>query len=202
MGGEQVWRDTRIGNMGLTIHSLGELPHNVERGFYVYLLDYGWHEPLADALRQNFNQMADLASRNDAVVFKGTGVHFNDEVLSWHNVNGQEAEDILPAILITTRHPRLFYDANLTKNDTYHITDDKLLLIPLRKVCKNTTDVTTLISKIFHDIKEKKGLRDFDVVKELKSGEKGALKDALILRPSINGVGLDLKAIAKFFRGR
>jgi len=31
-------------NMGLTIHSLNELPQGVERGFYVYLLDYGWHD--------------------------------------------------------------------------------------------------------------------------------------------------------------
>jgi hypothetical protein len=188
--------------MGLTIHSLGELPLNVARGFYVYLLDYGWHEPIGDALRLNFDQMADLASRNDAVVFRGTSVHFDDEVLSWHHVNGQDAQDILPAILITTRHPRLFYDANLTKNETYRITEDKLLLIPLRKICSNATDVARLVAKIFRDIKEKKALQEFEVAQELRRGEQGALTDALILRPSISGIGFDLKAIAKFFRGR
>jgi len=188
--------------MGLTIHSLGELPTNVARGFYVYLLDYGWHEPLAETLWQNFEKMADLASRNDAAVFRGTGVHFSDEVLSWHHINGQDAQDILPAILITTRHPRTFYDANLTKNDTYKITADKLLLIPLRKACKSSTDVATLIGNIFRDIKQKRGLSDFEVAQELKRGERGVLTDALILRPSISGFGLDLKTIAKFFRGK
>src|SRR5882724_6603759 len=127
--------------MGLTIHSLNELPQGVERGFYVYLLDYGWHEPLTEALRNNFTKMSDLASRNNAVVLRGTGVHFEDEVLSWHHINGQDAQDILPAILVTTRHPRQFYDANLRKNDTYDITADKLLLIPLRSICKSATDV-------------------------------------------------------------
>ena len=33
--------------MGLMIHSLGEIPADVQRGYYVYLLDYGWDEPLA-----------------------------------------------------------------------------------------------------------------------------------------------------------
>lgn len=188
--------------MGLTIHSLGELSENVQRGFYVYLLDSGWHEPLGETLRQNFDKMADLASRNNAVVFRGTGIHFNDEVLSWHHVNGQDAQEILPAILVTTRHPRTFYDANLNKNDTYRITEDKLLLIPLRKVCKTTTDVAALIGKIFHDIKEKKALQNFEVAQELKKGERGALTDALILRPSFSGFAVDLKTLAKFFKGK
>jgi len=184
--------------MGLTIHSLGQLPQNVERAFYVYLLDYGWHEPLAEGLRQNFDRMADSASRNNAVVFKGTGVHFNDEVLSWHHINGKDGQEILPAILITTRHPRSFYDANLNKNDTYD-TRGKLLLIPLRSTCKNTTDVANLIGKIFRDIAEKKELRDFEVVEELKKGERGAVTDALIVRPTFAGIGIDLKTVAKFF---
>jgi hypothetical protein len=28
--------------MGLKIHSLGELPPEASRGYFVYLLDYGW----------------------------------------------------------------------------------------------------------------------------------------------------------------
>lgn len=184
------------------IHSLGELPANVERGFYVYLLDYGWHEPLAEALRANFKKMADLASRNDAVVLEGTGIHFNDEVLSWHHVNGVEAEEILPAILITTRHPKQFYDANVTKNDTYKVTSDKLLLIPLRDVCKTTTEVAVLIDKIFRDIRDKKCLSGFAVAKKVKEGQRGALTDSLILRPTFAGMGVDMKSIAKFLRGK
>jgi len=50
--------------MGLHIHSLGQLPATVERAYYVYLLDYGWHEPLgaaergADAAEQDAEQVA------------------------------------------------------------------------------------------------------------------------------------------------
>lgn len=86
--------------MGLYVHSLGEIPNGAERAYYVYLMDYGWEEPLGSAVRANLPRTADLASRTDAVVIHGPrGVHFEDEVLSWHRVNGQDAENILPAIL-------------------------------------------------------------------------------------------------------
>ncbi len=53
--------------MGLKIHSLAELPTDVgHRGYYLYLLDYGCEEPIGRALRDNFDKMADAASRNDA----------------------------------------------------------------------------------------------------------------------------------------
>jgi len=65
--------------MGLKIHSLGELPAEASRGYYVYLLDYGWEEPLGRALRDNFDQMADVASRHDAAVILGLGNEFNDQ---------------------------------------------------------------------------------------------------------------------------
>ena len=95
--------------MGLRIHSLGELPIEAIRGYYVYLLDYGWHEPLGKALKDNFDKMSEMASKNDAVVMQGTdGCEFEDEVLSCHQINGLPSEEILPAILITNTHPRQF----------------------------------------------------------------------------------------------
>ena len=60
--------------MGLMIHSLGELPVEATRAYYLYLLDYGWHEPLADILHSNFKEMSDLASKHDAVVMMGVAV--------------------------------------------------------------------------------------------------------------------------------
>src|ERR1700678_3505460 len=98
--------------MGLYVHSLGEIPTGTERAYYVYLLDYGWEESLGNAVRANLPKMADLASRSNAVVIHGPrGVHFEDEVLSWHRVNGQDAKDILPAILVSTRHPSTFRES-------------------------------------------------------------------------------------------
>jgi len=57
--------------MGLYVHSLAEIPTGAERSYYLYLLDYGWEEPLGEAVRANLPRMAELASRSDAVVIHG-----------------------------------------------------------------------------------------------------------------------------------
>jgi len=184
--------------MGLYVHSLGEIPAGARRAYYVYLLDYGWQEPLGDAVRANLPRMADLASRSDAVVIHGPrGVHFEDEVLSWHHVNGQDAKDILPAILVTTRHPSTFREP-FGPRESKKETKDSLLLIPLRKVCKSAEDVVELIQRVFEDIKDKKQLSKFRAAKRMRKGVGGALVDAVILQPKIGGIGFDLK---KFFSG-
>jgi hypothetical protein len=191
--------------MGLMVHSLARLPLNAERDYFIYLLDYGWKEPIADTLRQNFQRMARLASENKSVVLMGfEGSHFNDEVLSWHRVNGQPGEEMLPALLITTRHPHQFRDVYLREpdDDVKGEFADRMLLIPLHKVCESPTDVMLLIEKIFRDIKERKALADFEVSRELKKGKQGAFVDALILEPNIAGVGLNLNYIVNFLLGR
>jgi hypothetical protein len=185
--------------MGLYVHSLGEIPTGAERGYYVYLLDYGWEESLGNAVRANLPRMADMASRSNAVVVHGPrGVHFEDDVLSWHHVNGQDAKDILPAILITTRHPSTFresFDIRQSKKDS----KDALLLMPLRKICKTAEDVVELIQQAFEDITDKKQLSKFRAAKRMNRGVAGALVDAVILQPKIGGVGFDLK---KLFGGK
>lgn len=188
--------------MGLMIHSLGEIPADVQRGYFVYLLDYGWDEPLGEVLFKNFERMADHASRNNAVVLRGlVGSHFTDEVLSWHQVNGQPADNILPAILVTTKNPHEFrtVDARNRNDETEHL---PMLLVPLRDACKSTSEVAILIERLFLDIRDGKELSNFQIGKELRRGEQGALADALILRPSISGVGVDLKQIFAWFRVR
>jgi hypothetical protein len=177
--------------MGLMTHSIAEIPIGVQRGYYLYLLDYGWHEPLYEVVQNNFDNMAKLASENDAVIIKGLGVHFADEVLSWHKINGQNAEDLLPAILITTIHPTSFKEGQINA---------PLVIIPLRKVCKNSSEVVGLIEKIFNDIKKKKKISDFEITKELNKGKSNALVDAIILQPNIGGLGVDLKQIMKLFK--
>ena len=187
--------------MGLMIHSLGELPAEAHRGYYVYLLDYGWDEPLGAVLFRNFERMADQASRNNAVVIRGVvGEHFADEVLSHHHVNGQSAEDILPAILITTKNPHEFNDTHTAR--TVECEQHPLVVIPLRNACETTADVATLIDRLFADIREGKHLSEFEIAKELERGKSGALANSLILRPTISGVGVDLKQMFKWFRGR
>jgi len=164
----------------------------------VYLLDYGWEEALGSAVRANLPRMADMASRSNAVVIHGPrGVHFEDEVLSWHRVNGEDAKDILPAILITTRHPSTFRES-FERTRSRKENSDALLLIPLRKVCKSAEEVVEMIQRVFEDIKEKKQLSKFRAAKRMRRGVAGALVDAVILQPKVGGIGFDLK---KFFSG-
>jgi hypothetical protein len=187
--------------MGLYVHSLGELPANAERAYYIYVLDFGWDEPLGKALSQNLQRMMDLASRNAAVVIKGLDSnHFENEVFSYHGVNGEPADEILPAILITTLHPKYFKEQNsrYSKEELH----DKLILIPLRKVCSTSDEITVLIAKIFRDIAEKKELADFSIQRQLK--KKDAFRtffDAFVLEPNISGIGIDLKKLGSFFKG-
>ena len=187
--------------MGLHIHSLGELPLETERDYYVYLLDHGWDEPLGEALRENFHRAGGLASRHEAVAMMGTvGSHFADEVLSWHHVNGQPADDLLPAVLITTRHPRQFRDAPLDRKGRLDAEDFPMLLIPLDDVCETPTDVARLIERIFTDVKGQAELSEFRIAQELRAGQRGAIVDSVILRPNVGGIGVDLTKLLRRFQ--
>jgi len=89
--------------MGLYVETLDNIPSEARRDYYIYLLDYGWDEPIGNVLVKNYKRMASFAASNRAVVIRGTNrVHFEDEVLSWHDINGQDATELLPAILITS----------------------------------------------------------------------------------------------------
>lgn len=187
--------------MGLYVHSLGELPDSTERKYYLYLLDYGWEEPLGEAMRKNLPQMADKASRSQSVVIHGPrGVHFEDEVLSWHHVNGEPAENILPALLITTRHPSTIRESYSPATGR-RVPQDAMLLVPLRKVCKSAQDVADLIQKVFADISAEKPLLEFQITREMRKGAGRSLVDAVVLEPNIAGVGVDLKKIAQTLFG-
>ncbi len=184
--------------MGLYVHSLGEIPAEVHRSYYLYLLDYGWDEPFGEAVRSNIRQMSDAASKSDAVFIYGPrGLHFEDEVLSWHHVNREPAEELLPAIMVTTRNPTTFKES---LNPSGKLHSDALLLIPLKKTCKTPDAVVAMIAKLFDDIKAKKQLTGFQVTREMKSGKGGALVNALILEPNFSGIGINLKKLARLFK--
>lgn len=182
--------------MGLHVHNLGNLPNTVDgRDYFIYVLDYGWKEPLADTLVANFTNMARKASDTRSAVIAGIEpVHFANEVFSWHSINGEDGEAILPAIMISTLTPEYFHKEQRGSRSTDEI-DDKLLLIPLKAVCETTDDVIKLINSIFNDMKQKKELTGFDVAKTLKKGSGRRLADALILQPNFSGLGVDLKKL-------
>ena len=182
--------------MGLMIHSLEMLSSEAKRDYFIYLLDYGWEEPISNSLRQNFSKMADFASKNDAAIIMGVGEigHFDNEVLSWHSINGESAESLLPAILITKTNPHKFREYTDFRRKSPD-DDFDFLLIPLKKICKTPSDVTSLLQELFLDIKNKQMLTKFSVKKKLKRGIGRSIVDSIILQPNISGVGIDLKKI-------
>jgi len=190
--------------MGLMVHSLEGIPEEHHRDYFIYLLDYGWNEPLSNALKSNFGQMATLASeKKNAVVIMRTdaGVHFSDEVLSWHNINGDDAdrEQLLPAILITNRHPAEFRKRAVKENDAVE-QNLKMILFPLKKYCKDTTEVVALIQQIFTSIKQGKDLDNFGIVREKKKGFGGALANSILLEPNFAGVGFSFNKLINYFK--
>lgn len=195
--------------MGLHVHSLNNIPKSENRDYFIYLLEYGWHEPLGEALRKNFEQMASKAAKSRSVVIKGTELaHFENEVFSWHKINNERDEEILPAILITNAHPSYFRDNDMgtrMQNGLYRedeMSSLKLILIPLKKFCSSTTEVVSLIDKLFVDIEMGKDLSGFKIAKEVKRGIGAALADAIIFEPNISGIGFSFKKLGNYFMSR
>jgi hypothetical protein len=201
--------------MGLYVHSLSRLPLGLEREYYLYVLDYGWDEPLGQAINANFRRIAELAARNQAVVIAGTdprafadevlSVHFDNPQFSWSNVNGEDGEEVLPALMISTIHPQKFRSETLDyqlPRVGKGVADEKLILIPLKSACKDSTEVFALVERIFRDIAAKKPLEGFAIAKEIKAGKGNAFSDAFILKPALWGIGVDLKEPANKFKAK
>jgi len=186
--------------MGLKIHSIAEIPDNVSRSYYLYVLDYyNWDEPIGNTLRGSFDKIAEFASKNDAIVIQGVGEsHFYSELMSWESINGIDPKDLLPALMITTIHPKYFLDRNNKQERNEELPKDKFIFIEINKVCKTPQDVVKLLEKIFKDIQDKRELKDFKIKKELKSGIGKILNDTIILEPNFAGLGVNINNIFKF----
>jgi len=168
----------------------------------MYVLDYyNWDEPIGNTLRSNFDRMAEFASKNDAVVVQPVGEsHFFSELLSWKSINGMNPEDILPAIMITSIHPKYFLERDNQECFGELTPESEIIFIKLKEVCKTTDDVIKIIEQLFSDIKEGKSISNFEVAKEQKVGKGRALADSLILKPSLFGLGVDIKQAFSIFK--
>jgi len=190
--------------MGLKISTIAGLPENEERSYYLYILDYyNWDEPISNTLRNSFDKIAAFAAQNDSVVIQGIPEsHFYSELMSCESINGIDPKELLPALMITTIHPKYFLDGNDKQLIGGKIPEDKLMFIEIGKVCKTPQDVLKIIEKVFQDIKDKKEIKDFKVKKELKGGIGKILNDTIILEPNIAGIGVNINNIFKFFNGK
>lgn len=188
--------------MGLHVHSISDLPLSESRAYYIYVLDYySWDEPVSNALQANVSKIASFCAANDAVMVKGLpDSHLYSDVLSWVGINGQGPGTVLPALLITTVHPRYFIEAD----NQHHPKEirESMVFLKIRDICKTPSDVVDLMEKVFADIKSKKKIRDFAIAHELQAGEHGALVDALILEPNISGLGVDVRKLVSWFKSR
>ena len=187
--------------MGLKISTIAAIPGNLERIYYLYILYYyNWDEPISLVLRNSFDKIAKFAAENESVAIQGIPEsHFYSELMSWESVNGIDPKELLPALMITTIHPKYFLDGNDKESIGGKIPEDKLVFIEITKVCKTPQDVVKLIEKVFQDIKDKKEIKDFKVKKELKGGVRKILNDTIILEPNIAGIGVNINSIFKFF---
>ena len=184
--------------MGVKVSTIARLPIATDRDYFIYFLDYGWDEPLSKALYDNFDRMALFAAENRSLVV--AGLHrqeFANEVLSWHRVNGEDAESLLPAIMIADCDPRTLAQSNefgplRTGGKRDRTKPERFLIIPLKQVCKIATDVTDLLARITEDIRSKKQISNFSV-KALIDRSSVGLAEMVVLKPSIAGVGIDLK---------
>jgi hypothetical protein len=184
--------------MGLMIHSLDEISIDLKRNFYLYLLDYGWQQPLSRVIHENFSKISDVMSKNQSVFLMGTvGSHFDDQVLSWHHINGKSGEEILPAFLITSKHPKEFLDHGFRSQKISLEYQHSMILIPIKDFCKSEQDVVELLRKILNDIKSGDEIQNFKIKKEMQKGLMGAVVDSFILEPNVGGLGLNLNNIIK-----
>jgi len=188
--------------MGLHVNSISDLPLSEEKSYYLYVLDYyNWDEPVSNTLKANIEKIASLCASNNAVMVKGLpDSHFYSEILSWVTINGQDSDLILPALMITTVHPRYFieFDDSQVSRDF----SDSLIFLKIRDICKTPSDVIGLIEKVFSDIKLHKEIKDFTIIKEMRSSDGGAFVDALILEPNFAGIGINIKKLLSWGKAR
>lgn len=128
--------------MGLKIHPIAEIPENVSRSYYMYILDYYiWHEPIGNTLRNSFDKIAKFASKNDAVVILGVGgSHFHSVLLSRESINGVDPKQLLPALIITTIHPKYFLEIDNKEIRSEKPPKDNLFFIKIGNTCKTPKD--------------------------------------------------------------
>jgi hypothetical protein len=186
--------------MGLKIHTLAEIPDSVSKSYYLYILDYyNWDEPIGNTLRTSFDKIAEFATKNNSVVIQGISEsHFYTELMSWESINGIDPKELLPALMITTIHPKYFLDRDNKQINGEKIPEDNLIFLEIGKICKSPQDVIKLLEKIFKDIQDKKEIKNFIVKKELKSGVGKILNDTIILEPNFAGLGVSINNLFRF----
>ena len=185
--------------MGLKVSTIARLPLDSDREYFVYFLDYGWDDSFSEVMYNNFDNFASgLAGQNGLVIAGLNRQEFADEVLSWHSLNGEPTDELLPAILVSGCHPEEFRRSNefgrgWSEGNEGVRKHDGAILIPLRDVCKSPDDVVPIISSILGSIRNRQKIEEFDILRQMGGSDKEA--EIFVLQPNFYGIGVDLKAI-------
>jgi uncharacterized FAD-dependent dehydrogenase len=172
-----------------------------ERNYYIYILDNGYSDPLTQVIKENFQNFATQVARNNSIIIIGIGEIglFDKEVLAWHKINGDDFENLFPAILITKTNPHRFKQFTQSK-----IKENKeefsYILIPLKKLCKTGSEVLDLMRKIIKDIENQSDLNDFKIQKELKPNVRKGIFKSLILEPNFSGIGFSFNKLNEYLK--
>lgn len=187
--------------MGLYISHMDTVSIKEERSLYIYLLDYGWPGGEWEQLfKRHFMSMADKATKTGAVVIGSmNGIHFGNEVLSWHRVADLDADDVLPGLLVTKTHPGYFVES-FDDSQTAKAGLEDLLVIPLKPFCRDETDFLRTIEGVFSDLQNGLQLKNFQIAahdprrhRALDMGKR--LVNAIEVKPGAFGMAVDLKAL-------
>lgn len=193
--------------MGLKVTTLARLPESTERAFFVYFLDYGWDDELTRAMYENFDVLAEVTAENSSLLIAGLNrTEFANEVLSWHQINNDPADDLLPAIMVTDVEPRRLVGSHDFDFGPLHRRSisrtaypEKFVIIPLREVCRTAADVTDLLQTLAADLRSGGPLSGFQIQRAKAKGPRAAA-DMLVLQPNVGGIGIDLKEVYRWSR--
>jgi hypothetical protein len=187
--------------MGLHISHLDTVTIKGERSLYLYLLDYGWRDgKWEQLLKKHFMTIADKTSKTNSVVISSScGVHFGNEVLSYHQVGSLDADRVLPGLLITKTHPDYFKET-FGPPETAEPGMKDLLVIPLEPFCTTETDFLRAINGIFEDLENGSELKNFSIAQhDIRHPASSRFRDkfveAIELKPGIFGLNVDLRKI-------
>lgn len=200
--------------MGLYVSHISTLPADQTRELYVYLLDYGWPDGEYEQIfRDHFQSMSKRASETRSIVIAShRGIHFANEVLSFHRVFDLDPDEILPAVLITKTHPSYFVETYgpeehpIADPSTDTLCRNDVVLIPLRSACTSPADFASLVESIFADLSGGLDLQNFRVSKHDKHHSKpdagrksqglaSRFGRAIVLEPNFAGFGINLKEL-------
>lgn len=184
--------------------TLRPLPDKTGRDFSIYFLDYGWNDELTRAMYENFDTLPGVSADNRSLLIAGPNrTEFANEVLSWHHVNNDPADELLPAIMVTDVEPRLLasdisIDVGPIRRRPASKTayPEKFILLPLRDVSRTAADVTALLQTLASDLRSGRALWGFEIGRVKAKGPDAAANMA-IRQPNIGGVGIDLEEVCK-----